>query len=112
MTRLVACVALLAAACDSSKAPENKFAVPAVTASPGMPQFKVVKDDVSTDKEKVNLQIALAGQVERENIDALLKDLYRQVMTRVGYEPSSVEIYIYASEERAQAAPDAFAASL
>jgi hypothetical protein len=112
MKRLLACVVLLAAACDSGKATENKFAVPAVTVSPGMPQFKVVKDDVSTDKEKVNLQVALLAPAERENIDALLKDLYRQCMTRIGYEPSTVEIYIYGSEDRAKAAPDAWAASL
>ena len=112
MKRLLASAVLLVMACDSSKAPENKFAVPPVTASPGMPPFKVVKDDVSTDKEKVNLQVALTAPAERENIEALLKDLYRQVMTRIGYEPSTVEIYVFASEDRAKAAPDAWSASL
>src|SRR5262249_7978440 len=99
-------------ACDSGKAVETKYTPPALTPSANMPPFKTVKDDVSPDKEKVIVAVALTQPTEREQIDALIKDLYRQVMTRIGVEPSSVEIYIYANEDRAKAAaPDTFSAS-
>jgi hypothetical protein len=97
-------------ACDTGKV-ENKFLPPAITVSAGIPSFKVVSDEVSVDKERVVLRLALSAAAERDAIDALLKDVYRQAMTRIGMEPSSVEIYLYASEDRARAAADAWSAS-
>ncbi|HJZ89053.1 MAG TPA: hypothetical protein VKN99_27970 [Polyangia bacterium] len=108
----VAAAGVLAAlaACDTGKA-ENKFAPPPLAVSPGMPAFKTVEDTVSTDKERVKVRLALSQPAEREQIDALMKDAYRQVMTRIGLEPSVVEIYVYANEERAKSAPDAWSGS-
>src|SRR4051812_39289181 len=86
-------------ACQS-KQPENAYAPPALVVSPGMPTFKVIKDEVSTDKERVVLVLALTGAAEHDALEALLKDIYRQAMTRIGMEPSSVQIIVHANEER------------
>jgi hypothetical protein len=105
--------ALSALGCDNTPQPAARFMPPAVTVSAGMPAFKSVKDEVSPDKAKVELRIALSQAPDRDATDALLKDLYRQVMLRMGtgLEPSSVEIYVYANEDRIKSAPDAWLAS-
>jgi hypothetical protein len=103
-------LAALAAACGKS-GQDNAFTPPPITQSAGMPAFKVVKDEMSPDRERVTLRLALAGPTERDSLDALLKDVYRQAMTRLGIEPAVVEIYVYANEKRVSAAPDAFVAS-
>jgi hypothetical protein len=97
--------------CTGSDKVETAYAPPPFKVPEGLPSFKVVKDEVSPDKERVLANLALTGPAEREQLDALLKDLYRQAMTRIGSEPSTVEIYIYANEDRARAAaPDTWAA--
>jgi hypothetical protein len=103
MIHQLLCVAVLASlGCDSNKT-EARFTPPPITVGAGMPAFHMVKDEVSTDKERVEIRIALDGPVERDAIDALVKDVYRQAMTRLAVEPSAVAIYVHPKEGSAAA---------
>src|SRR5262249_17696459 len=97
-------IAAVALACSTKV--ENRFAPPPIAVSPDLSPLPGVADQVSTDKERAAIRLALTKPTDRDGADAILKDVYRQAMPRIGLEPSTVEILLYAAPEKARAAPD------
>jgi hypothetical protein len=70
---------------------------------PGIPAFKVVRDEVSgpSDGQDVKIHVALKQKTKRDDIYPALQFLYRYAMTRGTFEPTNFVGAFYATEGEA-----------
>ena len=95
----VAVALLLAshAGCDESRAPSSGAAAAETTSPADSPvAYRVLKDETSNGT--VDFHVLVAENTRREAVDALLKYLYRHLVTRHDDPPAGVAAYVYTSE--------------
>jgi hypothetical protein len=72
---------------------------------PGVPAFRVVKDDITgpSDGQDVTIRVVLKQKTKRDAIYPSLQFLYRYAMTRKTFEPRNFNGEVYTSESAAAA---------
>jgi hypothetical protein len=102
MRRPILCAVLLLAGCPSSTPP------PAATGETESPKdspvaYKVLKDETSNNS--VEYHILVAETTKHDDVEGLLKYLYRHTMTRKEDQPAGVACYVYFNEAAYQTPP-------
>jgi hypothetical protein len=122
--RLVRCVSLLAVcslvACSNpideranQQAQKNAQAVGETTSPKDAPtQYKVLADEVNKQSNTVDFHVLVAQQPKHDEADALLKWLYRHLMTRAEPQPAGVAAYVYSDEAQYKTPPRSPVASV
>jgi hypothetical protein len=91
------------------KAQQQKAASTATaeTASPkdAPMQYKVLSDEVNKQANTVEQHVLLPAQPKHDEADALLKYLYRHLMTRAEPQPAAVSAYVYSDEAQYKTPP-------
>jgi hypothetical protein len=107
MRALVLC-GLLAVACNESSQPAPESSGPvAETVSPkdSPMQYKVLADEVNTQANTVEYHVLVADQPKHDDVDGLLKYLYRHLMTRREPQPATLAAYVYSNESQYKTPP-------
>ncbi len=98
------CALLSLSSCQTEKAaaPTTCCDQPKIPA--GIPQFTVIRDEVSgpTDGQDVKIHVALKQPTKRDQIYPALQFLYRYAMTRNTFEPTTFLGAFYKTEGEAQ----------
>jgi hypothetical protein len=68
-------------------------------------QYKVLADDVNKQSNTVEQHVLLPSQPKHDEADALLKYLYRHLMTRAEPQPAGVAAYVYSDEAQYKTPP-------
>jgi hypothetical protein len=68
-------------------------------------QYKVLLDDSNKQTNTAEYHILVAAQPKHDEADALLKYLYRHLMTRAEPQPAGVAAYIYSDEAQFKTPP-------
>jgi hypothetical protein len=68
-------------------------------------QYKVLSDDVNKQSNTVEYHVLVAAQPKHDEADALLKYLYRHLMTRAEPQPAGVAAYVYSDEAQYKTPP-------
>ncbi len=68
-------------------------------------QYKVLADDVNKASNTVEQHVLLPAQPKHDEADALLKYLYRHLMTRAEPQPAGVAAYVYSDEAQYKTPP-------
>jgi hypothetical protein len=68
-------------------------------------QYKVLADEVNKQSNTVEQHVLLSAQPKHDEADALLKYLYRHLMTRAEPQPAGVAAYIYSDEAQYKTPP-------
>ena len=68
-------------------------------------QYKVLSDDVNKQSNTVDFHVLVAQQPKHDEADALLKYLYRHLMTRTEPQPAGVAAYVYSDEAQYKTPP-------
>src|SRR5258708_1030241 len=97
----------LVAACNETTQTAQPSGPVAETVSPKdspMP-FKVLADIINTGANTVEYHVLVADQPKHDDVDQLLKFLYRHLMTRREPAPSSLEADVYSNEAQYKTPP-------
>jgi hypothetical protein len=108
MRRALAVVVLgLIVGCNSAPpAPAATGPVPDTTAAAGSPmQYKVLSDDTNVQANTAEYHVLVADQPKHDDVEALLKFLYRHLMTRRQPQPSAIVAYVYSNEAQYKTPP-------
>src|SRR3954469_20821280 len=68
-------------------------------------QYKVLADTVNTQANTVEYHVLVADQPKHDDVEGLLKFLYRHLMTRREPQPSSIEAHVYSNEVQFKTPP-------
>jgi hypothetical protein len=75
-------------------------------------QYKVLADEVNKQTNTVDYHVLLPAQPKHDEADALLKYLYRHLMTRAEPQPAGVAAYVYSDEAQYKTPPRSPVASV
>ena len=85
---------------------KNAAAVGETTSPKDAPtQYRVLSDDVNKQSNTVDYHVLVSKQPKHDEADALLKYLYRHLMTRAEPQPAGVAAYIYSDEAQYKTPP-------
>jgi hypothetical protein len=85
---------------------KNAQAVGETTSPKDAPtQYKVLADEVNKQSNTVDFHVLVAAQPKHDEADALLKYLYRHLMTRAEPQPAGVAAYVYSDESQYKTPP-------
>jgi hypothetical protein len=112
MFRLVVCAALVTG-CSSSTAPSAPTGPVAETTSPkdSPMQYKVLADQVNKSANTAEYHVLIAPQ-KHDDVETLLKYLYRHLMTRDEPAPAGISAYVYSDESQYKTPPRSPVASV
>jgi hypothetical protein len=99
--------ALCLAGCSSSSTPPTPTGPVAETVSPKdspMP-YKVLADEVNAQSNTVEFHVLVADQPKHDDVDGLLKYLYRHLMTRREPSPAGLSGNVYSNEVQYKTPP-------
>src|SRR5579859_1760624 len=101
------CIALSLLACNETPQPAQPTGPVAETVSPkdSPMQYKVLADEVNTQANTVEYHVLVADQPKHDDVEQLLKFLYRHLMTRREPQPSSLEADVYSNEAQYKTPP-------
>ncbi len=105
--RALATGLVLLAACNESPQSGQPTGPVAETVSPKdspMP-YKVLADEVNTQANTVEYHVLVQDQPKHDDVEQLLKFLYRHVMTRREPQPASLAAAVYSSESQFKTPP-------
>ena len=111
---LVAAICCSLAACSNpideranQQAQKNAAAAGGETASPADSpmQYKVLADNIDKATNTVEYHVLVAGPPKHDQADALLKYLYRHLMTRAEPQPAGVSAFVYSDEAQYKTPP-------
>ncbi len=102
--------ALAGAGCSNpldEKAPQQPAQAQAETSSPkdSPMAYRVLADDVNKQANTVEYHVILPAGAKHDDIDGLLKYLYRHLMTRQETQPAGVAAYVYTDEAQYKTPP-------
>src|SRR5678815_4233260 len=102
-----AAIVLSLLACNESSQPAQPTGPVAETVSPkdSPMQYKVLADEVNTQANTVEYHVLVADQPKHDDVEQLLKFLYRHLMTRREPQPSSLEADVYSNEAQYKTPP-------
>jgi hypothetical protein len=105
---------LLLASCNNESAPAAPAGPVAETVAPkdSPMQYKVLADDVNTQANTVEFHLLVADQPKHDDVEKLLKFVYRHLMTRREPQPSSLAGYVYTNESQYKTPPRSPVASV
>jgi len=105
LLRLVVCAAL-AAGCSSPSAPTGPGGPTAETTSPkdSPMQYKVLADEVNKAANTADYHVLIAP-AKHDDVETLLKYLYRHLMTRDEPAPAGIAAYVYSDESQYKTPP-------
>src|SRR5690349_18796314 len=105
---------LLLVACNNEQTPAAPGGPVAETVAPkdSPMQYKVIADEVNTQANTVDYHILVADQPKHDDVEKLLKFVYRHLMTRREPQPSSVAAYVYTNEAQYKTPPRSPVASV
>jgi hypothetical protein len=112
---LVSCAALCGAlGCTETTTPTAPTGPVAETAAPkGSPMpYKVLADEVSIAANTVEYHVLVQDQPKHDDVDGLLKFLYRHLMTRREPSPAALAGYVYSNEAQYKTPPRSPIASI
>jgi hypothetical protein len=106
MRRLAWALVCALSACSSPSAPPAEQGSKAETASPkdAPLQYKVLADDVNKQANTVDYHILIAP-AKHDQVETLLKYLYKHLMTRDEPAPAGVAAYVYSDESQYKTPP-------
>jgi hypothetical protein len=107
MRRLAWALVCALSACSSSSAPTGETqGRPAETASPkdAPLQYKVLADEVNKQANTIDYHILIAP-AKHDQVETLLKYLYKHLMTRDEPAPAGVAAYVYSDESQYKTPP-------
>lgn len=92
---------------DKAQQQRSASATTAETVSPkdAPMQYRVLTDEVNKQTNTVEQHVLLAAQPKHDEADALLKYLYRHLMTRAEPQPAGVAAYVYSDEAQYKTPP-------
>jgi hypothetical protein len=95
------------AACNETPAPTVPTGPVPDTVSPkeSPMQYKVLSDVVNTQANTVEYHVLVADQPKHDDVEQLLKFLYRHLMTRREPTPGSMEADVYSNEAQYKTPP-------
>ena len=97
----------------NQQAQKNAQAVGETTSPKDSPlPYKVLADDVNKATNTVDFHVLVAQQPKHDEADALLKWLYRHLMTRAEPQPAGVAAYVYSDEAQYKTPPRSPVASV
>jgi hypothetical protein len=104
--RGLALMMILTAGCNETPAPQSSGPV-ADTVSPkeSPMQYKVLADTTNTQANTVEYHVLVADQPKHDDVEGLLKFLYRHLMTRRDPPPASMEAHVYSNEAQYKTPP-------
>src|SRR5512143_4155890 len=105
--RCAAIVLSLLACNETTQQPAQPSGPVAETVSPKdspMP-YKVLADEINTQANTVEYHVLVADQPKHDDVEQLLKFLYRHLMTRRETTPSSMEADVYSNEAQYKTPP-------
>jgi len=92
---------------------KNAQAVGETTSPADAPtKYRVLADDVNKQTNTVDFHVLVAQQPKHDEADALLKWLYRHLMTRAEPQPAGVAAYVYSDEAQYKTPPRSPVASV
>jgi hypothetical protein len=98
---------VFAISCSNSTEPQGPTQPVAETTSPkdSPTAYKVLADDVNKQANTADYHVLLPAQPKHDDADALLKYLYRHLMTRREDQPAGVAAYVYSDEAQYKTPP-------
>jgi hypothetical protein len=105
---LAACFVLTLGACNEPPAPPaGASAVQAETASPADSPMKytVLGDDTDVKSNSVDFHVLVADAPKHDDVEKLLKYLYRHLMTRRDPQPATMTASVYSNESQWKTPP-------
>lgn len=110
MRRVALLAALTVAACSNpldEKTQQQQKGATVETASPkdAPIQYRVLSDETNKQANTAEQHVLLSSQPKHDDLDGLLKYLYRHLMTRQEPKPAGVAAYVYSDEAQYKTPP-------
>ena len=100
------CLAFAISCTNSNEAPAPTGPVAETTSPKDSPTaYKVLADEVNKQANTADYHVLLPAQPKHDDADALLKYLYRHLMTRNEEPPAGVAAYVYSDEAQYKTPP-------
>jgi hypothetical protein len=99
---------ILALGCSTSSEPPPQPAGPVAetaSAKDSPMAYKVLADEVNKNANTVDYHLIIAPTAKHDDVDGLLKYLYRHLMTRTETQPAGLAAYVYTDESQYKTPP-------
>ncbi len=98
MRNLLLCALLIGGCSDNAPPPSSAPAAETESPKDSPMHFKVLADDSDKQANTVDYHVLIAANPKHDDVDGLLKYLYRHLMTRREPQPSGISASVYSDE--------------